>query len=248
VAAGGGQYRASAKRLTAVPPAFAALAPAAIDALTHLPTQTTTHSQLVYGDSITEGVRALGEQAPLDTDRNDATVCWSYRLGALLGAETGVVGFGATGAGQGGSGGVPALPISYNQLWDGVPRVFSPRPDLIVLNEGTNDSNNITAALVTVVDGLMAACPGTPIALLLPFDGAQAACLQQACEWSANPALCHFIDTSGFLNKTLGIDAPLNLHPTGPNDVARIAPQVAARLRPLLFAAAAPPPAAAREL
>jgi hypothetical protein len=191
----------------------------------------------VYGDSITEGVRALGEQADNDTDRNDATVCWSYRLGALLGAETGVVGFGATGASHGGSGNVPGLTISYDLLWEGVPRVFEPRPDLIVLNEGTNDCcANITAQLVEIVNGLMAACPGTPIALLLPFDGAEAASLQQACERSANPSLCHYIDTSGFLVAKYGIDAPLNLHPTGPNDVARIAPQIAAKLRPLLFA------------
>lgn len=92
------------------------------------------------------------------------------------------------------------------QLWDGVPRTFEPRPDLIIMNEasasgatrydtgttaarpspcatfalqGTNDgTTNITAAMITVLNDLLAACPGTPIAVLLPFDGAQSANLQ----------------------------------------------------------------------
>ena len=47
---------------------------------------------LIYGDSITEGVLTLGGSQRSDTDHNDATVCYSYRLGALLGAEIGAVG------------------------------------------------------------------------------------------------------------------------------------------------------------
>jgi hypothetical protein len=54
--------------------------------------------------------------------------------------------------------------------------------------------------------------------------------MQAACAGCSNPSLCHFIDTTGFYNLTYGG----SLHPTGPNDVARIAPQVAAALRPLL--------------
>ena len=42
---------------------------------------------LIYGDSITEGVLTLGAAQHFDTDRNDATLCWSFRLGYLLGAE-----------------------------------------------------------------------------------------------------------------------------------------------------------------
>ena len=112
------------------------------------PTVTTLSDLLVYGDSITEGVLTLGGSQAADTDHNDASVVYSYALAALLGTEIGVVGFGATGLSRGGSGGVPALGESWNQLWDGVPRSFSPRPDLILFNEGTNDgSNNITAQL-----------------------------------------------------------------------------------------------------
>lgn len=186
---------------------------------------------LIYGDSITEGVLTLGGSQANDTDHNDVSVCWSYRQGPLLGAETGVIGFGATGLSRGGSGNVPALGVSFNQLWQGVPRSFSPLPDLIILNEGTNDgSNNITAPMIQVLNGLLAAAPGSPIAVLLPFDGAEASDLQEACDQCDNPSLCHFVDTTGFYNQTFGG----GLHPTGPNDVARIAPQIAAKLRALL--------------
>ena len=94
---------------------------------------------LIYGDSITEGVLTLGSSQAYDTDHNDASLVYSYVLSRLLGTETGVIGFGASGLTHKGSGGVPPLDVSWNQLWDGVPRIFTPRPDLIVLNEGTND-------------------------------------------------------------------------------------------------------------
>ena len=147
--------------------------------------------------------------------------------GPLLGAETGVIGFGATGLSRGGSGNVPALGVSWNQvrmcppfphcclllfqiepplaaLGRRAPLVFpasrphylergmTPRWSLLhaaalptlrcirpLCAQGTNDgSTNITAAYIAVLNGLLAACPGTPIAVLLPFDGNQQANLQ----------------------------------------------------------------------
>ena len=100
------------------------------------PTVNSDTNILIYGDSITEGVLTLGGSQHYDTDHNDATVVYSYRLAALLGTEIGVVGFGATGLSRGGSGGVPALGETWNQLWDGVPRVFSPKPDIMCVRWG----------------------------------------------------------------------------------------------------------------
>jgi lysophospholipase L1-like esterase len=196
---------------------------------------------VVYGDSITEGVRTCGEAASNDTDRNDAWAGWAYRLGALLGAEVGVVGFGATGVSTGGSGNVPSLPNSYNLLYSGVSRTFSPVPDLIVFNEGTNDGGtNIVSAMAGVLNAIISACPGKPIAVMRPFNGNQASNLQAAIAACNNPSACSYIDTTGFLNASYGIDS-LNLHPSGPNNLALIAPQVAALLRPLLSPGGAAP-------
>ena len=45
-----------------------------------------------------------------------------------------MIGFGADAVTHGGSGGAAELGISWDQLWDGVPRSFdSPKPDLIVI-------------------------------------------------------------------------------------------------------------------
>jgi hypothetical protein len=192
---------------------------------------------LCYGDSITEGVRTLSESAANDTDRNDAWLGWAYRLGALLGAEVAVVGFGATGLSVTGSGNVPVRGTSWPLLYAGQARSFALPPDLIVINIGTNDgATNTVAAMQGVLNGLIATCPGKPIAVLRPFNGNQAANLQAAIGACINPGACHWIDTTGFFNPSYGCDC-LSLHPSGPNNLGLIAPQVAASLRPLLYPA-----------
>ena len=189
---------------------------------------------LVLGDSITEGVRTLGEAAANDTDRNDAMMGWAHRLGALLGAEVGVVGFGASGLSVTGSGNVPILGTSYASLYSGVSRSFSPTPDLVVINIGTNDgATNTVTAMTGLLNALIAACPGKPIAVLRPFNGNQAGNLQSAIAACNAPASCAYVNTTGFFNTSYGADA-LNLHPSGPNNLTQIAPQIAAQLRTLV--------------
>lgn len=189
---------------------------------------------LVYGDSITEGVRTLGEGQTNDTDRNDAWLGWASELGYLLGAEVGVVGFGATGVSVAGSGSVPILPSSYNLLYSGVSRTFSPVPDLVVLNIGTNDgATNIVAAMTTLLNNLLTACSTSKIAVLRPFNGNQAANLQSAIAACNSPWRVTYVDTTGFFNTAYGGDS-LNVHPSGPNNIGQIAPQVAALLKPII--------------
>ena len=196
---------------------------------------------LVYGDSITEGVLTLGNSQPHDTNHNDASIVYAHTLGALLGAEVGVVGFGSNALTHYGSGGVPPLGEAWDLLWEGAPRDFAhPRPDLIVLNEGTNDGcdttspgcngTDISALMASVLRNLTIKCPGVPVAVLQPFNGAQKAHLQAAVAATGSPDV-HFVETEGFYNMSYGG----NLHPTGPNEKGRIAPQIAARLRPLLY-------------
>ena len=191
-------------------------------------------SLLIYGDSITEGVRTLGEAAANDTDRNDSSLGWAHRLGGLLGAETGIVGFGAQGLSTGGSGNVPPLGAAWNLLYANTPRSFTPMPDLIILNIGTNDGTaNTIAAMTSLLDALIQTCPTTPIAILRPFNGNQAANLQTAIAACANPTRCHYTATAEFFSPAYGADT-IALHPAGPNNTARIAPQIATALRPLL--------------
>ncbi len=188
---------------------------------------------LLLGDSITEGVRTVNQTASLDTDRNDATLGWAFRLGRLMGAEVGVVGFGATGFTAGGSGGVPPLTSSYNQLASNLARPAGNPPSLIVINDGTNDPGDVTVAATTVLNALIAQYPDTPIALLVPFNQSHIADLQAAARNCVRPGLVHVVQTAGILNPSNGVDN-FGVHPTGPNNLGFIAPRLASLLTPIL--------------
>ena len=87
----------------------------------------------------------------------------------------------------------------------GVPRSFTtPKPDLILLNEGTNDGcdtttpgckgSDITSDMTEVLKNLTAACPGVPIGVLNPFNGGQTDHLQAAVA-ATGSADVHFVPT-----------------------------------------------------
>jgi hypothetical protein len=111
---------------------------------------------------------------------------------------------------------------------------------MVVFNAGTNDGGtHIVAAMTGVLNGIIAACPGAIIVVLRPFNGNQAGNLQAAIAACNSPAACHYIDTTGFFNTTYGADS-MNLHPSGPNGLGLIAPQLAQQLKPLLAGSRAP--------
>jgi lysophospholipase L1-like esterase len=192
---------------------------------------------LVYGDSITEGVRTLNMTATNDTDRNDSTLGWAYHLGEKLGAEVGVVGFGATGISKAsGSGGVPSFRNSLGLLWGSGPaRNFTaPVPDAIVINEGTNDgSTDTTADMISALNTLLAATPSTTkIIVLRPFNGnTQAAYLQAAVSGCSAPSRVSYVDTIGWWNSA---DSSDGLHPYGYTNIARLSGLVANSVRAAL--------------
>ena len=193
---------------------------------------------LIFGDSLAEGVRTLGEAAASTPDNNDGMFTWCAALRSLLAAEVGVVGLGGTGY-TARFANCPVFGTSYAFLADGVPRQFTPRPDLIIINHGANDLEaNIRAQAVAVVDDLSRRCPGTPILLLGPFPFGTNAFLEQVPADSGAPTQVHFVDTTGFFTTRYGADS-LALHPSGPNSVHVIAPQVAAAISQWLAGPAA---------
>ena len=190
------------------------------------------YNVLVYGDSITEGVRTLGYVGVQnDTDRNDAVRDYSYQLGQSLPAEVGIVAFGGSGLTTGGSGGVPLLAQSWNQLWEGAPRDFTTAPpDLVVYNEGTNDgSRNVTEAFLQIVRNFSGnKISGTHL-LLVPFNGGHKADIQLVVDaMKGSGTTVVYGDTTGFYDGSDG------LHPFGYNHMAFIAPKVAELCLPLL--------------
>jgi hypothetical protein len=187
---------------------------------------------LIFGDSITEGVRVNGyANIANDTDRNDALQVYSWLLSQELPAEVGVVGFGATGINTSGSGNVPTLGKTHAWLWAGQPRSFSePEPDLIIYNEGTNDGGSIAPGMASVVRALLQAAPNARQLLLLPFNGGHATELKSVVT-NVGSSKVSFGDTKGFFNP---VDSSDSLHPYGYANLAFIAPKMASLVTPLL--------------
>lgn len=183
---------------------------------------------LVYGDSITEGVRTLKLNGAVnDLDRNSAVVGWALELGNYLDAEVGVVGFGATGLSTSGSGNVPKLSGSYNLLWASQSRSFSTSPDYCVWLEGANDSTtNTQADGIAALNGMLSAMSGTKFILFRPLlNTNQEANLQAIQAGCSDPSRVTYVSTSGYWSTA---DSSDSLHPYGYTNIASIAPKMAA--------------------
>lgn len=187
---------------------------------------------LIFGDSITEGVRTINETASVDTDRNDSRTGWALELGARLGVEVGVIGFGRQGWVIGGNGGVPTLPSSVGFLKQGVARTFPSNVVAVIVNMGTNDNGyadgDVSSAVTSFLTTTLAATTAS-IVLLRPFNGAKAGAIQAGIAAKGSGRV-YYVDTDGVLDGSYGIDS-VGLHPNGPNNIARIAPALADKLR-----------------
>lgn len=122
-----------------------------------------------YGDSITEGIRALNMDAT--SDGNSATNAYPWYCSKALGAVTYSVGYGATGVTKEGSFNTFINAIDYysegREVNDGT------IPDLIVVNHGTNDSSAaariFNIRLTSAIKRLQEKYEGVTIVYLIPF-------------------------------------------------------------------------------
>ncbi len=149
-----------------------------------------------YGDSITEGVRALNMSA--NSNGNSAVNAYPWFCSEKLGAVTYSVGYGASGVTVPGSFNTFINAIDYNSLGrkvnDGV------IPDVIVINHGTNDRNTsaetFKSELTSAVRRLREKYPDVPIVYMIPFiqshaetiaevmDGFDNAYVVQTSDWN----------------------------------------------------------------
>lgn len=187
---------------------------------------------LIFGDSIAEAVRTLNETAANDTDRNDSRTGWALEVGRLLGVEVGVIGFGRQGWTIGGNGGVPTLPSSVGFVKQGVARTFPSNVVAVIVNMGTNDGGasdaDVTSAVTSFLTTVLTATTAS-IVLLRPFNGAKASAILSAKNADTSGRV-YYVDTDGVLDTSYGIDS-VGLHPNGPNNLGRIAPALADKLR-----------------
>lgn len=141
---------------------------------------------LALGDSITAGANAAGSGDVLGVYSSDADLTYARAIADTLGAELGSIGL----PGQTwnvGTTRLPALyktgatpPDTYSYYEAGVSRLvggkFSPAPDYLTINMGTNDGPGIPSSeIVATLTDLRAMCSAaTVIGVIIPFGRSQA--------------------------------------------------------------------------
>lgn len=195
---------------------------------------------LFLGSSYVEGTNAFyGGSDTNELDVCDARFGYPAITARDLGAEPGIAGFSGTGvsvAANVNNGYTPPLTQTYNYLWSGVSRSFSPAPDLILVDGTTNDSSFTAATeqanLQTVLSGLLGLTPSTtPIVVLETFTGDFASAAQAAVA-AMNNGRVTYQSTSGFIDTVNDFSG---LHPEGPITCASLGPKIANAVRSLVY-------------
>ena len=148
-----------------------------------------------YGDSITEGIRALNMNAT--SDGNSATNAYSWQCAETLGVTPYLIGYGASGIIMTGSFSTMQNAIDY--LSDGRPVEDGVIPDVIVVNHGTNDGGQsrktFEEALTATLTHLREKYPNTPIVYLIPFNQAHSRVIPGVVEDMDN---AYVVETKGW--------------------------------------------------
>jgi lysophospholipase L1-like esterase len=144
---------------------------------------------IFIGDSITEGIMSLSDNAI--SDYNSATHSYSWYTAKLLDAEPYFVGFGATGIVATGSFNTCENMLDYYSASRKIPETDFPDCDLAVINTGTNDigveSDVFIEGYQTVLQKLHSRYPEIAIVCMIPFNQSHAEDIRKAAEayqWS----------------------------------------------------------------
>ncbi len=172
-------------------------------------------SMAFYGDSITEGIRALGD--PLTVDGADATRTYANLTARAFGAELTQVGFGKQGVMREGVGNVPSAPESFGYDFAGSPAADRPAPDVIVLLEGSNDSQvtdeQFAPAYLDYLKEVRASAPHAYILAMEPLIGRHPAAIQSDIAALADPRIA-YVSTDGWLDRKNPAEYTDTVHPT----------------------------------
>lgn len=186
------------------------------------------HRMAFYGDSITEGSHALSrDNSPSGAD---GTKDYAFLTPLAFGAASAQVGFGNQGIIHTGNGDVPPAGQSFGWIYQGVrddPRFV---PDVVVVNEGTNDqtvtADDFTAAYAAYLRQIADAYPHALVLALRTFGGYQADATLAAVGRLDEPRV-RYVDTAGWLQAG---DYTDGIHPTVAGHAkvtARLVPVVA---------------------
>ncbi|MFE7838092.1 GDSL-type esterase/lipase family protein [Streptomyces sp. NPDC057474] len=167
-----------------------------------------------YGDSITQGVLALC--AVNTSDCADGTAAYPTLVADALHASLTQVGFGRQGVLRTGNGGVPDAGSAYGWNHAGSPARSDRNADVIVVNQGTNDTAygpaEFRPAYRAYLVRMRTAAPHARILALRPFDGSHADDIAAVVDELADRRT-EFVDTTGWLSAADG-DFHDTVHPS----------------------------------
>lgn len=157
---------------------------------------------MVLGDSISLGINSITIKSNVggDVTLSSQVASWAGRLGELTDCDVTVVGFGAQGITTGGTVGVPAMPASWDSMWNGQARTPISNLDWIIWELTQNDvAVDTVAAGIGALNAQMAVYPNTMFYIMQPFNVAipQATNLQAIVAGCSNPSMARFISTAG---------------------------------------------------
>lgn len=137
---------------------------------------------MFFGDSITEGVRALNMNA--DSNGNSASHSYPFYCAKALGAVPINVGFAASGTVGAGSF-APCL-VAIDQLSAHRTTDELPAPDVVVMAHGHNDvhfkESDVTPRYNAVLDRLHEKYPDAKLFVLIPYSQTHADTIRACCE------------------------------------------------------------------
>jgi lysophospholipase L1-like esterase len=184
-----------------------------------------------FGDSITEGIRALGD--PLTPDGADGTRAWANLTARSFGADFAQVGFGKQGVMREGVGNVPSAPESFGYNFAGSPADPAFDPDVVVLLQGSNDSQvtdeQFAPEYLDYLREVRRACPRAWIVAMVPLIGRHLPVIESDVDQLGDPRI-FAVDTTGWLDRHDKADYTDTVHPTvaGHLKVAeRLVPEIA---------------------
>ena len=170
-----------------------------------------------YGDSITQGVRI--DSMAIGPDGSDGTKDYAFLVALAFDAVHNQVGFGRQGIIRTGNGSVPAAPDSFGWNYQGSPADPAFVPQVVVVNQGTNDGSYKSGEFEPAYRGYIAVIrrrdPKATILCLRPFGGYHADDIQQAVRDLGNRKVI-YVDTTGWLDKA---DYTDGVHPNAAGQI-----------------------------
>ena len=155
-----------------------------------------------YGDSITQGVRVLS--MALGPEGSDGTKDYAFLTARAFGAVHNQIGFGRQGVIREGNGNVPPAAGSFGWNFRDSPADRSFVPDVVVVNQGTNDASypaeQFEPAYRAYIEEIRKAYPGAAIFCLRTFGGFHEPDIKAAVESIHDPRI-FYIDSTGWLDK-----------------------------------------------